>query len=429
MNWFNVLIFWIGTSFTIYMQLLTYKNLSESSTKNILKFIGYSLLCGLLVTYNLYNVDSTFRAFISFTAILLTELLLFKDGIIKTISASSIGYILVVVSEIVLDIFLLTTKLIDLHDIDSNISIKVILSIIIVLPALPLSKMRIIKNAVKRLEKMLSKSIIWLILIMIGLSVTIILAFKNVINISFTTYIGNLALLVIFLIMIIIIFYNYRKAEKEIENTKILLNFMIDYEKQIEDDRINRHEMLNNLLILKSYDNKNSQKFSETLDDLIESYNKKNIGFKNIYKLPSGLKGIVYYKVNEIRNKNIIVNINISKRLSDCLGNLSNKTYAAVCKIVGITFDNAIDAVVNSKDKIINFDVYEESNRIVLDIENSFNNKLDFNKIGTKNYSTKGKNRGLGLYIVKNIIKNNSDISIEQCVDGNIFISKIYVKK
>ena len=97
MNWFNVLIFWIGTSFTIYMQLLTYKNLSESSTKNILKFIGYSLLCGLLVTYNLYNVDSTFRAFISFTAILLTELLLFKDGIIKTISASSIGYILVVV--------------------------------------------------------------------------------------------------------------------------------------------------------------------------------------------------------------------------------------------------------------------------------------------------------------------------------------------
>ena len=429
MNWFNVLIFWIGTSFTIYMQLLTYKNLSESSTKNILKFIGYSLLCGLLVTYNLYNVDSTFRAFISFTAILLTELLLFKDGIIKTISASSIGYILVVVSEIVLDIFLLTTKLIDLHDIDSNISIKVILSIIIVLPALPLSKMRIIKNAVKRLEKMLSKSIIWLILIMIGLSVTIILAFKNVINISFTTYIGNLALLVIFLIMIIIIFYNYRKAEKEIENTKILLNFMIDYEKQIEDDRINRHEMLNNLLILKSYDNKNSQKFSETLDDLIESYNKKNIGFKNIYKLPSGLKGIVYYKVNEIRNKNIIVNINISKRLSDCLGNLSNKTYAAVCKIVGITFDNAIDAVVNSKDKIINFDVYEESNRIVLDIENSFNNKLDFNKIGTKNYSTKGKNRGLGLYIVKNIIKNNSDISIEQYVDGNIFISKIYVKK
>ena len=276
---------------------------------------------------------------------------------------------------------------------------------------------------------MLSKSIIWLILIMIGLSVTIILAFKNVINISFTTYIGNLALLVIFLIMIIIIFYNYRKAEKEIENTKILLNFMIDYEKQIEDDRINRHEMLNNLLILKSYDNKNSQKFSETLDDLIESYNKKNIGFKNIYKLPSGLKGIVYYKVNEIRNKNIIVNINISKRLSDCLGNLSNKTYAAVCKIVGITFDNAIDAVVNSKDKIINFDVYEESNRIVLDIENSFNNKLDFNKIGTKNYSTKGKNRGLGLYIVKNIIKNNSDISIEQYVDGNIFISKIYVKK
>ena len=429
MNWFNVLIFWIGTSFTIYMQLLTYKNLSESSTKNILKFIGYSLLCGLLVTYNLYNVDSTFRAFISFTAILLTELLLFKDGIIKTISASSIGYILVVVSEIVLDIFLLTTKLIDLHDIDSNISIKVILSIIIVLPAIPLSKMRIIKNAVKRLEKMLSKSIIWLILIMIGLSVTIILAFKNVINISFTTYIGNLVLLVIFLIMIIIIFYNYRKAEKEIENTKILLNFMIDYEKQIEDDRINRHEMLNNLLILKSYDNKNSQKFSETLDDLIESYNKNNIGFKNIYKLPSGLKGIVYYKVNEIRNKNIIVNINISKRLSDCLGNLSNKTYAAVCKIVGITFDNAIDAVVNSKDKIINFDVYEESNRIVLDIENSFNNKIDFNKIGTKNYSTKGKNRGLGLYIVKNIIKNNSDISIEQYVDGNIFISKIYVKK
>lgn len=429
MNYIKWIVLSIASSIIILLQLITYKTITNQKIKLKIPSIIFIIIGGIFVTANSYNVDSTFRAFLSFAIVFLAELIIFKNGPVRTIIYSIVCYSIVVVTEIVLDILLLSLNLIDLQHIDNNVFIKILLSIIMTFPACLIVRNKIIKKFANKLTHLMEKSILPLIILSIFLIVLIILAFKNVMKISFTSYIGNVALLVIFFVMIFIIFYNYHKAEKEVEKTKVLLEFMVDYEKQIEEDRINRHEMLNNLLILKSYGNKNSKDYNNTLDDLIETYNKKNVGFKNIYKLPSGLKGIIYYKINELKNKNIIFNINISKKLSDSLSKMNYKTYAAVCKIVGITFDNAIEACIESKEKLINFDVYEEDNQIIIDVENTIKNNVDINKINDKNYSTKGKGRGLGLYIVKNIIKNNNDISLEQFSDNNIFVTKIVIKK
>jgi two-component system sensor histidine kinase AgrC len=180
---------------------------------------------------------------------------------------------------------------------------------------------------------------------------------------------------------------------------------------------------------LKSYSNKNSKKYNETLNDLINAYSKKGTDIKNIYKLPSGLKGIIYYKVNEIKHKNLDIHINISRQLSNVLTNLDSKTYAIVCKIVGITFDNAIEASENSNKKTINFDVYEEETEIIIELTNSYKGKIDISKISNKNYSTKGKGRGLGLYIVKSLIKSNSNIVVNQDKTDLLFTTEIHIKK
>ena len=303
-----------------------------------------------------------------------------------------------------------------------------LISISISFLAYIIARNSIIKKISDKVMKMFDKSIIPLIILIFSLVAMLVIAFKNISFLTYTNYISSIVLLIIFSIFIIMVIYNEQKVEKEISKTEALLDFMADYERKIEEDRINRHEMLNNLLILKSYSNKNSKKFNETLDELINTYSKKGIDIKNIYKLPSGLKGIIYYKVSEVKSKNLNININISKQLSSSLSNLDSNTYTLVCKIVGITFDNAIEASENSNEKIVNFDVYEENNNIVIELSNSYKNKIDLGKINNKNYSTKGKNRGLGLYIVKTLINNNNNIRLEQNNVDKFFITKIYVK-
>ena len=49
---------------------------------------------------------------------------------------------------------------------------------------------------------------------------------------------------------------------------------MSKYEKIIDEERINRHEMLNNLLMLKSFKNKNSKKYDDTINEIIKLYEK-----------------------------------------------------------------------------------------------------------------------------------------------------------
>ncbi len=428
MTWINWLLIGIASSAMAVFQTLTYGRLSNEKVKITLLNVLLFMIGGVIITYNSYSVDTALRAFISYATLLSIEMIIFKDNIYRSISYGTVSYLLVVISEIILDIILLGTKLISLNDIDSNVFIKIFYSIIFVLPAFFLAKLQIFKRLAFKIETLLYKSIIWIGLIVICLAGLIIIAFKNVIAISFSSYITDLILLILFLILIVIAFYNDQKAKKEIENTKILLDFMAQYEKKIDEDRINRHEMLNNLLILKSYKDKNSEKYNNTLNDIIDLYNKKSIGIKNINKLPSGLKGIIYYKINAIKNAKANISINISKQLSTTLENMNYKTYAMLCKVVGITVDNAIEAAIKSKEKIISIDIYENNDFVIIEIDNSFSNKVDMKKINNKNYTTKGVNRGLGLYIVKSIIRTNKNISINQEIVDKLFITKIQIK-
>ena len=429
MKWTDLIIYTLLSVIVIYIQLKAYEKLS-SKTNIKYRYIHHILiiLAGMLITYNTYLNSNALRAYISFGILLFLELIIYKDTLRKTIVYGTISYIFVVISEIILDVFLLVSKIIDLKTIDEKIGIKVLISISISFLAYIIARNSIIKKISDKVMKMFDKSIIPLIILIFSLVAMLVIAFKNISFLTYTNYISSIVLLIIFSIFIIMVIYNEQKVEKEISKTEALLDFMADYERKIEEDRINRHEMLNNLLILKSYSNKNSKKFNETLDELINTYSKKGIDIKNIYKLPSGLKGIIYYKISEVKNKNLNININISKQLSSSLSNLDSNTYTLVCKIVGITFDNAIEASENSNEKIVNFDVYEENNNIVIELSNSYKNKIDLGKINNKNYSTKGKNRGLGLYIVKTLINNNNNIRLEQNKVDKFFITKIYVK-
>ena len=73
--------------------------------------------------------------------------------------------------------------------------------------------------------------------------------------------------------------------------------------------------------------------------------------------------------------------------------------------------------------------LYSEDNSIIMDIKNTFSAELNFENIGTINYSTKntknGRRRGLGLF---SALRDN-EVIMKIKVINNLFVTKIIAKQ
>lgn len=256
----------------------------------------------------------------------------------------------------------------------------------------------------------------------------VILSTKLSLEYDYEKFLFNLLLLSVFLFFIVFAFVKNHLAQKEKQEKETLLEFISKYEKIIDENRINKHEMLNNLIILRSFEDKNTEEYNKVLDDLIVTYdNNSDACIKNISKLTTGLKGILYYKINDMRNKNINLNVNISKRVSSPLEKLPLDEYVILSRIIGIVMDNALEASIKSKEKFVMIEVFEQNDNVIIIIENSYNNKVNINDLKKKNFSTKGKSRGLGLYIANMLLKKSKHIEMTQHAE-ELFITKLTIK-
>lgn len=256
----------------------------------------------------------------------------------------------------------------------------------------------------------------------------VILSTKLSLEYDYEKFLFNLLLLSVFLFFIVFAFVKNYLAQKEKQEKETLLEFISKYEKIIDENRINKHEMLNNLIILRGFEDKNTEEYNKVLDDLIVTYdNNSDACIKNISKLTTGLKGILYYKINDMRNKNINLNVNISKRVSSPLEKLPLDEYVILSRIIGIVMDNALEASIKSKEKFVMIEVFEQNDNVIIIIENSYNNKVNINDLKKKNFSTKGKSRGLGLYIANMLLKKSKHIEMTQHAE-ELFITKLTIK-
>lgn len=244
-----------------------------------------------------------------------------------------------------------------------------------------------------------------------------------------TTFMVSILMLVFSIVLICILFYQYFKRKTLEEEKKELLVLMHEYENIVNQTSENRHEMLNDLLILKSMKDKNSIDYSETLDSIIRQYDtKKFVRYTNLAKLPTGVKGIIYYKMAYIKESDInfstvVNNIDYAKFES-----MDKELYYKVCKILGILMDNAIEACSKGKEKKLIVSVYNENGMLCVEIDNDYIDEIDMENLYVRGYSTKSRGRGHGLYIVNKIISETDILDFRQFVTDNIFSSILIIK-
>lgn len=250
-------------------------------------------------------------------------------------------------------------------------------------------------------------------------------------NASVSTFILAVTILIFLSLLIAILIYQYFKRKTAEDEKQQLQELMHEYENVLNQTSENRHEMLNDLLILRSIADKNSSEFTRTLDGIIRQYDTKKFKkYTSLAKLPTGVKGMIYYKIAFINENEINFDTVVNGVDYDKFEAMNKELYYKVCKILGILMDNAIDACVDSNKKKLIVSVYTENEDLCVEIDNSYSGIVDTDGIKKKGYTTKGKNHGYGLTILNRIVEETKELEFEQSINDKdkLFTSILKIK-
>lgn len=137
--------------------------------------------------------------------------------------------------------------------------------------------------------------------------------------------------------------------------------------------------------------------------------------------------GVLVNKYKLAEEKNIKMNIDVLMDFS----RIHKKSYC-ISRILGILLDNAIEAAVESDEKIVNVQFCQENSKgkRYIVVENSYKNKdVDTGAIFEKNYTTKAEkgNSGIGLWKVRNMLERETEIELITTKDGKMFKQEIEI--
>ena len=434
MTMYNLVSSFLIIVFSIFSFCYVYNQMTKSKVK-ILKISNLIVIILVSILYFIFGLSKTidiFKIYINFTLILLCCIYIFKENISKTMWKIIIIYMLELILEIIFSIIFLLLFVDDIYQIDNNaLIVKNLYSTIIILNLLLFASISSTRRLLYKISNFIikkkSKYIPYIIYVIMSFIIYLLISFRF--NYNKFTYITNIIFIFVTIISFLIIVKEQEKLIQSEEKQKIILKYMKKYEQLIDQYSFNKHEILNNLILLNSFKNKNNINFQETLNKLISEYSKSNkYNLKNISELPSGIKGFLYYKINDIKNYNLDFCFNCSKNVNKYLKLDNLNDYNNICKLLGIFMDNAIESANKSINKKIFLDIYLENDNLVFYIENSLCETVDLKKIKLKNYSTKGANRGLGLHIAKIIYKKSNYINYIQKIENNNFITILKLK-
>lgn len=415
-----------------YMEIYKKISYNEHCQNNKIKTIIILLLFTLLNVIIFYKFGSIVGMLIRFLINIIVIKYLFNDELFRIALITFIIYVIFSLIEMVVLYTLLQIIQIDYKLLVYDPLVNLLVNIVILCFAIMIFfQKKIILKFKKFLSWFESKQnltnflFIFIFLFMIG-----ILLYINYNNIFLKSYSSLLNILITFLIIVIFnYYYDKIKITKISWDYSQLLSYVKDYEKMIEEKSKKQHEYRNQLCVIQGIANNKKVndyilkilKFDE--DDRTEKLLKK------LYYIPNGgLKGLIHYKTAQMLSKNIIVNLEISNTIKrKDLSKILNKNLEEITKILGVLLDNAMEASLLSKEKMVIINIDLQNNQLKFTISNTFCGNLDISKLGKEGYSTKGKGRGYGLSLIQKIIQNQKNMKQEKKINGNFYSSAIKI--
>ena len=245
--------------------------------------------------------------------------------------------------------------------------------------------------------------------------------------------------LFVFMLYLLTILYLRERQKRYLENENL---------KEKENENRSLNQMVTELSSLYDEIRGFRHDFGGIIASLEPAIEESNIPeIKYIYenvliKMNKGLKKSDYSVFNANRIKDIAIkNVLMQKMIQaknekipfklEIMGDIPEVSVPMLdtIRILNILCDNALEAAEKSNEPNVTVAVSSDKGITSLVIENTREEKhIDQNEIWEKGYSTKGSNRGIGLYTVSKLLLEYESIEIRTVITENSFTQKLYFK-
>jgi len=233
------------------------------------------------------------------------------------------------------------------------------------------------------------------------------------------------------LIILVISFIIFRKV-RDIENNIVTSQ----HETELANERLEaiieglkkfKHSYDNTLASIDGYVIKNDlEGLRAYLDEVIVEKNKNEIVnyFKIDFIKNPAVSGLIISKMIYAEKHGVEFTLKVRSEVLDIAIKSSH-----LCEILGILLDNAVEGAAESVEKKVNIKIYDLDDSIVFEIRNSIETMPDRVKMFDKGWTTKGETRGIGLWMVKDIISKYENIILNTTVDKKYVEQELIIIK
>ena len=431
MNLLNVILSAVLSGIMSYVAIINMSN-EKFKLKNFIIYL-IMFLPLLLIVY-LYFTGITKLILNIILVIISLYISLFKKDISNSVYYAVVYEMLAFISEVFISVIFVSVFKINITSYEKFQFSLLIFSICNCLMVYVLSKIKFLNKNIQKLNLIISKNHKdWIYIIIIIFLMSLLMVFnKNNLEYSKDYYI-NVVMVVFVVFSLIYVIYNKFQRQAMEDKYNESMEYVLRYEKIINEQGKKNHEYNNQLMVIKGYVN-NPERLTEYLEEVIgdhrtgQNYTVKQLGF-----LPDGgVKGLLYHKLSKMEDNNIKYYLYVDQNLKDKdIESFDLKTYRDLTKLLGVFLDNAIDAALKSEEKEIEVELKDKNDCLLLTISNTYDKNIDINKVGKSGFTTKGVGHGFGLSIVKDIARTNSEIETFSSKESDKFIqtAMIYYKK
>lgn len=248
----------------------------------------------------------------------------------------------------------------------------------------------------------------------------------------------NCVLFICYFIISTVLIVNIIKAhieKTEMDMRQDSYNRLQEYTSQIESMysslRSFKHDYSNIMLSMSGYIEAND------MEGLKEYFEKEILPTgKNISKNTAHINQLMNIKTTELKSiisakllYAIELNINVSIEVSDEITEIPMDTLD-LSRVIGIFLDNAIEAALETDAPSISFALIHLDTEYIFIISNSFLEKgIPYAPLAQPNVSSKGTNRGVGLYNAHEIIAKYNFVFLDTEIQGANFVQRLRIAK
>lgn len=372
MNLLNLILSAVLSGIMSYVAIV---NIS-GKTKNLKSFISYLLIfLPLLFIPYIFFSDVT-KLILSILFIIISLYFsIFKKDISNSVYYTIVYELLVFICEIIISVVFVSIFKINISGYEKFQFSLLIFSICNCLMVYLLSKIKVLNKSIQKLNLIISKNQkdwVYIIIIIILLSFLIVFN-KNNLGSGINYYI-NAGMVIFIIASFVYVIYNKFQMQAIEDKYNESMEYVLRYEKIINEQGKKNHEYNNQLMVIKGYINK-PERLSEYLDEVIgehktgQNYTVKQLGF-----LPDGgVKGLLYHKLSKMEDNNIKYYLYVDQNLKDKdIESFDLKTYRDLTKLLGVFLDNAIDAALKSEEKEIEVELKDKDDCLLLTISNTY---------------------------------------------------------